>query len=281
MKKISFVLLSVFLLGLLFIGILHPLPIKSILIKTTENLPGKVFILQKKTNQDNEAPHQSHSDKKSFHSKALEVPEDTQASKVENARGGNLKTREDHKNSKSHPFTSKKPLKLACREIPEQDLKNNTSLPTSDHRVTKLNQLMDVGLDWVLTDLNDEIIDLYCLRESKIIVINFWATWCAPCIRELPSLSKLAQNKELFVLAVSTENPSVVKKFLERAFKSGLSPQLKVAIVKEQEKLKHFPQDKIPATYIFDKKGLLKIKHMGEKDWSEPNTLKQILLLDK
>ena len=177
------------------------------------------------------------------------------------------------KQKNNTPLFTKTTLKTACREI-----QPDSSFKAPAHRVEKLNRLMDQAIDWVLTDLNGEQIDLYCLRNKKIIVLNFWATWCIPCIRELPSLSKLAENynKEIFVLAVSTENEATVKRFLKRSFK-GLSPKLKATVVKEEEKLKRFPKDKIPTTYIFNKKGLLKIKQLGEKNWSDKNIVQQIL----
>jgi thiol-disulfide isomerase/thioredoxin len=57
---------------------------------------------------------------------------------------------------------------------------------------------------------------------SKIKVINFWATWCAPCVKELPFFEKLNQeNKEVEVLLVSMDydldpNPEKVKRFIDR-----------------------------------------------------------------
>lgn len=57
---------------------------------------------------------------------------------------------------------------------------------------------------------------------SKIKVINFWATWCAPCVKELPLFEKLNQeNKEVEVLLVSMDydldpNPEKVKRFIDR-----------------------------------------------------------------
>ena len=164
-------------------------------------------------------------------------------------------------------------IKTACREIP---LKENFKAPS--HRVEKLNRLMDEAIDWVVTDINGKQIDLYCLRDKKVVVLNFWATWCSPCIRELPSLSQLAESykEDIFILAVSTENQNTVKNFLERSFK-GLSPELKIAVVNEEEKLQRFPKDKIPTTYIFNKEGRLKIKQLGEKNWSDENIVQQIL----
>jgi len=164
-------------------------------------------------------------------------------------------------------------METACRK-----LQLDRSFKTPLHRAEKLNRLMDMPIDWILTDLGGSLIDLTCFRDKKMIILNFWATWCAPCIKELNSLSELATNykEDIFVLAVSMEKQDIVKKFLERSFK-GLSPELKIAIVQKSEKLKIFPEDQIPATYIFSKQGLLKIKQIGEKNWSDKNIVHQIL----
>lgn len=59
-------------------------------------------------------------------------------------------------------------------------------------------------------------------KSDKILVVNFWATWCAPCIKELPLFEKLtAENKEVQVLLVSMDfdldpDPAKVERFIER-----------------------------------------------------------------
>ena len=171
---------------------------------------------------------------------------------------------------------TEKEIKSPCRTVPQ-----NSNLKTRLSRAEKLNHLMDTAIDWVFTDVKGEMIDLYCLRGEKKLVLNFWATWCPPCIKELSSLSELAkQNKDqIFVVAISTEDKSSVQQFLDRSF-SDLDPALKVAVVSEKEKLKYFPKDSLPATYIFDSKGFLKIKELGDKDWSDEIIVQSILSLD-
>ena len=53
---------------------------------------------------------------------------------------------------------------------------------------------MDKPIDMVFKDIHADVIDLYCLRNKKTLIINFWATWCPPCIEELPALSQLAEK---------------------------------------------------------------------------------------
>ena len=167
-------------------------------------------------------------------------------------------------------------IKTACRE-----LSRASSLKPTESRVEKLNRLMDEPIDWFFTDLKGEVIDLYCLRDKQIVILNFWATWCAPCIQELPSLARLAKSHKdsLFVVALSTEDKETIKNFLSRSFKD-LGSELKIVSIPEEEKFKYFPQDSLPATYIFNKAGQLKIKEIGDRDWSNPRIVQQILNLN-
>lgn len=164
-------------------------------------------------------------------------------------------------------------IQSSCRKISVPE-KLHSSVPD---RIELLNRLMDSPIDWVFNDMQSNTIDTVCLRGKKLLVVNFWATWCAPCIEELSSLSKLAENNNdaVFVTAVSTEDPETITKFLNRAF-SDLSPHLKFAQVDQKNKSQYFPEDSLPVTYIFDKKGFLKVKELGARDWSNSNIVRQI-----
>ena len=136
---------------------------------------------------------------------------------------------------------------------------------------------MNIPIGWVFKDIHNQVIDLYCFREKKILIINFWATWCPPCIEELPSLSRLAENNkdQILVVAISFEPLEVITNFLNQSF-VDLSSQLIISQVKKEEKLQYFPEDSLPVTYIFNKEGLLRVKELGSRNWSEPDLVKQI-----
>ena len=180
---------------------------------------------------------------------------------------------------KNNSHLRQEKMQSSCREI---SVKNHIeSKKLSPSQISQqLVKLMDTPIDWFFKDIHNDIIDLYCFRGKKIVIINFWATWCPPCIEELPSLSRLAENNkdEIFVVAVSSEPIEIIKNFLNQSF-SDLSPYLKIAQVSIEDKSQYFPKDTLPATYIFDKKGLLKVKELGSRDWSEENLVQQILKL--
>jgi len=80
---------------------------------------------------------------------------------------------------------------------------------------------------WCFSALGQDLVKLPQLKKelssgSKIKVVNFWATWCAPCIKELPLFEKLHyENKDVDVLLVSMDydldpNPDKVKRFMDR-----------------------------------------------------------------
>ncbi len=139
---------------------------------------------------------------------------------------------------------------------------------------------MDSPIEWVFKDIHEQIVDLYCFRGKKPLVINFWATWCPPCVEELPSLSELANrhSDQIFVSAISAEPQQNIIHFLKQSF-PALSPHLKIAQVSKEIQLERFPDDQLPVTYIFDKQGFLKAKEVGARDWSDKELVRQLLHL--
>lgn len=99
------------------------------------------------------------------------------------------------------------------------------------------------------------------------MLINFWATWCAPCIEELPSLNTLAEHypKDLVVLAVSNESTDNIKNFL-MAF-PNFHPNFIPANIGRSQMLATFSVQAFPETYILNKKGQLVQKIIGPQKW--------------
>jgi cytochrome c biogenesis protein CcmG/thiol:disulfide interchange protein DsbE len=117
--------------------------------------------------------------------------------------------------------------------------------------------------EFVITD-GTQTIDLAKLR-GKVVVLNLWATWCAPCVEELPSLLAMQRmNPEIAVVAVSTDqDDEVYRKFLVRH-------QVDVATVRDagQRVNALYGTVQIPETYIIDRQGILRRKFIGAQDWT-------------
>ena len=117
----------------------------------------------------------------------------------------------------------------------------------------------------------DRKVTLSDLR-GQIIVLNFWATWCPPCVEEMPSLVVLQQrmkDKGITVLAVSVDHDeSAYHKFLKQYGVNLLT------VRDPSEKSKNlYGTVKIPETYIIDRNGVLRRKFIGAVDWAEPEVV--------
>jgi cytochrome c biogenesis protein CcmG, thiol:disulfide interchange protein DsbE len=103
--------------------------------------------------------------------------------------------------------------------------------------------------------------------RGKVVLLNFWASWCAPCIAELPSLEQLHHDEPaLAILAVSIdEDPDSYKSFL-------LQRHVDLTTVRDpdQSAAQLFRTKKWPETYIIDRSGIIRRKFVGATDWSDP-----------
>ncbi|MFC4635786.1 TlpA family protein disulfide reductase [Dokdonia ponticola] len=102
------------------------------------------------------------------------------------------------------------------------------------------------------------------IGQGKVTFISYWATWCPPCIAELPSIEKLYKDygdKIDFVL-ITQEEPDKVKRFLERK-------ELSIpAVFPQMETPELLYESTIPTNYIIDASGKIIIKEKGPADWN-------------
>ncbi|MFD1630167.1 TlpA family protein disulfide reductase [Pseudopedobacter beijingensis] len=111
--------------------------------------------------------------------------------------------------------------------------------------------------------------------ENKVIFINLWATWCPPCIHEMPSLNELYlklkddPNIEFFIVDVDGDIQKA-KKFMD---KNGYSLPVYAQTAVLPESL---ASNAIPTTIIVNKQGEMVVKHTGGADFAHPEMMKFI-----
>lgn len=126
--------------------------------------------------------------------------------------------------------------------------------------------------EFTVQDLEGAPVALADLR-GRFVIVNFWATWCEPCIREWPQLDRLAERfadrDDVVILAVSVDSdPQQIAPFLERM--SLTQTRVRVLWDPKQDVQKAFGTDKLPDTYFVDRAGQLVQAYINVRDWGRP-----------
>ena len=117
---------------------------------------------------------------------------------------------------------------------------------------------------------------------GKLIIINFWATWCAPCKKEMPSLDSLYQDnnfKNLQVFAVNMEQPNTSK--TKKFFADLNIKKLEIFFDKNLNFVKEFRLRGIPTTVLINKKGEEFARIIGSIDFQDEKFVNWLVKYDQ
>ena len=154
--------------------------------------------------------------------------------------------------------------------------------------------LLAVGLVWVvsgtlepkITNAGDTAPDFSIVTESgktitrdnfggKLLVLNFWASWCGPCIAEAPTLQEFGHELKpegVVVLGISTDrNEALYRRFIERfgiTFQTARDPESDISAT--------YGTFLLPETYLIDRHGKVLEKVISDQNWMDPDFIARV-----
>ncbi|WP_276166615.1 TlpA family protein disulfide reductase [Zobellia alginiliquefaciens] len=158
---------------------------------------------------------------------------------------------------------TRKPIQVALNSVKMQFF--------SPSKISEENQTVIEPFNYRVETLNGENISLE-IGKGRVTFIGYWATWCPPCIAEMPSIQKLYDDygESVNFILLTNEAPETVRSFLDKK-----DFDLPVYIPKMQAPKKLY-ETSIPTNYIIDKKGKMSVKETGATDWNAEK-IRQIL----
>jgi peroxiredoxin len=130
-------------------------------------------------------------------------------------------------------------------------------------------QVGDEAPNFTLRDLSGNLMSLSQLR-GKVVLLNFWATWCGPCRVEMPAMEQLYRTlprREFEILAVSTDQQGAA---VTRPFQREMGFTFPILHDSEYRVGLTYGARSIPITFMVDRRGIVRQKIFGARDWDSP-----------
>jgi thiol-disulfide isomerase/thioredoxin len=113
--------------------------------------------------------------------------------------------------------------------------------------------------------------------KGKVVLVNLWATWCPPCVAEMPSLDRLQKSlggKDFAVVALSVDTTSMktVTDFLQKQHFKNITPYWD----KDQQIALKWKYEGLPTSFLLDRQGNPVKRYDGGYEWDEGSVLKEI-----
>jgi thiol-disulfide isomerase/thioredoxin len=125
--------------------------------------------------------------------------------------------------------------------------------------------------EWSLLDLDDRPVS-FSRFKGKPVFLNIWATWCGPCVGEMPSIAQLAADPRLsaknieFVCVSTDESSAVVRRFLD-------GKNWRMTFLRAENLPPVFQTEGIPATFLIAADGRIMASEIGAADWRDAHVI--------
>ena len=131
-----------------------------------------------------------------------------------------------------------------------------------------------IAPDFVARNLKGEAIGLEQFR-GRVVLINFWATWCVPCIEEYPQLiglQKMLERDGLIVITLAADKNTSMMRRLAQSSGSGF-----YSLFDEDEQVaRKYLVKALPVSYIIGRDGRFSGKFIGSQQWDDPGMIERI-----
>jgi len=132
----------------------------------------------------------------------------------------------------------------------------------------------DTATEFALADLDNKLHRLSEYR-GKVVLVNFWASWCVPCVMEMPGMQRLANSlidQPFEILAVNvSESENQIREFLKR-----MDVHLTILMDRDGEALKAWQGKVLPASFLLDRSGRIRYQVIGPLEWDSDEAEKII-----
>jgi len=150
--------------------------------------------------------------------------------------------------------------------------------PKLGHTLTAISKSVPAP-DFTLEDMDGKKFSLKDYR-GKVVLLNFWATWCPPCRREMPSMERLYEKfkgKNFVVLALNQMED--VDQVFTYTGELQVTPAFPILFDKDSNVSRAYSVLGLPTTYLIDKEGNIRFRAIGGRDFDHPEVQKLILRL--
>ncbi len=128
-----------------------------------------------------------------------------------------------------------------------------------------------------LSDMSGKKFDLASYR-GRVVLVNFWATYCPPCLKEMPSMERLQKRmagKPFAILSVNVgEQNSDVQAFLKQ-----VPVTFPILMDRDASRLKAWKAFALPSSFVVDAQGRVRYVMFGGTEWDEPDALGKLMAL--